>query len=109
MTSRNDQNDQRDSRLEELALALKEAQLMLLKQSELLDAVTHGETDEARQLAEMRDQVAVITAERDPLQDQLLALEAQVDARRRRHPAGVAVCREPPGVDDDVVGIAEVK
>ena len=75
MTSKDDRNDNRDSRLEELAQALKEAQLMLLKQSELLEAVNKGETDSSHELAVMREQVAVITAERDQLQDQLLALE----------------------------------
>ena len=75
MTSKDDGNDKRDSRLDELADALKEAQLMLLKQSQLLEAVTEDETDSSRELAQMREQVAVISAERDQLQDQLLALE----------------------------------
>lgn len=75
MTSKDDRNDRRDSRLEELALALKEAQLMLLKQSDRLDAGDNDDTDIAKQLAAMREQVAVITAERDQLQEQLLALE----------------------------------
>ncbi len=48
---------------------------MLLKQSELLEAVNESENDSAQELAEMREQVAVITAERDQLQNQLLALE----------------------------------
>ncbi len=48
---------------------------MLVKQSALLDAVNEGETDTSQELAEMREQVAVISAERDQLQDQLLALE----------------------------------
>ncbi|NNC64498.1 MAG: FHA domain-containing protein [Gammaproteobacteria bacterium] len=75
MTSKDDGNDKRDSRLKELADALKEAQLMLLKQSQLLESVNKDETDSAKELAQMREQVAVITAERDQLQDQLLALE----------------------------------
>ena len=48
---------------------------MLLKQSELLDAMNNDESDSAQQLAEMREQIAVISAERDQLQDRLLALE----------------------------------
>ena len=75
MTSKHDEDDNRDSRLEELADALKEAQLMLLKQSSLLESVNESETDSAQDLAKMREQVAVITAERDQLQNQLLALE----------------------------------
>lgn len=75
MTSNDDGRENRDSRLEELALALKEAQLMLLKQSERLDVIDEGEDDSSRQLAQMREQIAVITAERDQLQNQLLALE----------------------------------
>ncbi len=48
---------------------------MLLKQSELLDTVNNDDSDSARQLAAMREQIAVITAERDQLQERLLALE----------------------------------
>jgi pSer/pThr/pTyr-binding forkhead associated (FHA) protein len=48
---------------------------MLLKQNALLEAVNEDESDSAQELVAMREQVAVITAERDQLQNQLLALE----------------------------------
>ena len=76
MTSKDDQNQSHGSRLEELALALKEAQLMLLKQSSRLESVDEEEEiDAAHELTKMRDKLAVITAERDQLQNRLLALE----------------------------------
>jgi len=81
MTAKDDPKQKRDNRLEELAQALQEAQLMLLKQSERLTSIDQDEDedededDSAREMADMRDKLAVITAERDQLQNQLLDLE----------------------------------
>lgn len=75
MASKKDKDSTRADRLEELALALKQAQIMLLEQSARLDAVSKGDTDSVRQLEDAHQRLAVVTAERDQLQKQLLALE----------------------------------
>jgi hypothetical protein len=65
----------RDERLEELAEALKEAQMMLLKQSELLEQCAGRYEEPEHSLVEARQELALVTAERDKLQKQLLSLE----------------------------------
>jgi len=76
MKTKDQNNDKsRDERLEELAEALKEAQMMLLKQSELLEQCTSSFAEPEHSLAEARQELALVTAERDKLQKQLLSLE----------------------------------
>jgi len=72
MASSDERSDGRDARLEQLAEALKDAQMMLLKQSEKLEQLSEGSGGD---LDELRSQLAVVVAERDQLQRQLLALE----------------------------------
>jgi hypothetical protein len=75
MSSKKDKDRTRADRLEELAHALKEAQLMLLEQSDRFEALTQNEGDSGRLLHEFQHKLAIVTAERDQLQKQLLALE----------------------------------
>jgi hypothetical protein len=75
VSSREEKSDARNERLEKLAEALKDAQLMLLEQSRKLDELqaSGGEPDD--DLGNIRAQLEVVTAERDQLQRQLLAIE----------------------------------
>ncbi|HSG66496.1 MAG TPA: FHA domain-containing protein [Gammaproteobacteria bacterium] len=75
MSSKEAKDRARADRLEELALALKEAQLMLLEQSNRFETLTKNESESGRGLTELQQQLATVTAERDQLQKQLLALE----------------------------------
>ena len=97
MSSKKDKDQTRADRLEELALALKQAQLMLLEQSTRLDAVTKGDSDSAQQLEDARQRLAVVTAERDQLQKQLLALE-------RMQTETIALTEEPEEREDGEEG-----
>lgn len=75
MSSKKDKDRTRADRLEELARALKEAQLMLLEQSDRFEALTQNEGEAGRVLHDVQQKLAIVTAERDQLQKQLLALE----------------------------------
>lgn len=75
METKDEAAKNRGDRLEELALALKEAQLMLLKQSASLEQLSHRDPELNKTLAAACEELAVVTAERDQLQKQLLALE----------------------------------
>jgi len=75
MSTKKDKDRTRADRLEELALALKEAQLMLLEQSDRFQALTQNDGESGRVLHDVQQKLAIVTAERDQLQKQLLALE----------------------------------
>ena len=75
MSSREEKPDARNERLEKLAEALKDAQLMLLEQSRKLDELRAAGGEPGDDLGNIRAQLEVVTAERDQLQKQLLAIE----------------------------------
>ena len=75
MSSREGKSDARNERLEKLAEALKDAQLMLLEQSRKLDQLQASGGESLDDLGSIRAQLEVVTAERDQLQKQLLAIE----------------------------------
>lgn len=75
MSAKDGNDTTRADRLEELALALKQAQLMLLEQSARLDSLDKSGDQSERELQDMRQQLSTVIAERDQLQKQLLALE----------------------------------
>ena len=75
MSSREEKSDSRNARLEKLAEALKDAQLMLLEQSRRLDELRAAGGPPGDDLSDIRAQLEVVTAERDQLQKQLLAIE----------------------------------
>lgn len=75
MSSREEKSDARNERLEKLAEALKDAQLMLLEQSRKLDELRAVGEEPGDDLGSIRAQLELVTAERDQLQKQLLAIE----------------------------------
>jgi hypothetical protein len=75
VSSREEKSDVGSERLEQLAEALKEAQLMLLEQSRKLDELRTASAEPGGALDDVREQLEIVTAERDQLQKQVLALE----------------------------------
>jgi len=75
MKSKDKRSLSKDERLEELGKALKDAQFMLLDQANRIQKLMERPDDPEVQLAEAREQLTIVQAERDQLQKQLLALE----------------------------------
>ena len=75
MKSKDKRSLSKDERLEELGQALKDAQFMLLEQANRIQALMEHPDDPEVLLAEAREQLSIVQAERDQLQKQLLALE----------------------------------
>lgn len=75
MNREDDKANDRDEPLEKLELALGKAQAKLADQSSRLNALGAGREESIRELNEARAELAVVTAERDKLQKQLLAIE----------------------------------
>jgi hypothetical protein len=110
VTSRKEKSDSRNERLEQLAEALKDAQLLLLEQSRKLDELRASGGEPSDDLSDIRAQLEVVTAERDQLQRQLLANEGmQTETIALSEDAVGANVSDtqpsPPSIDDLMSGL----